>query len=192
MNRFQVMPCIDHSEVNEGAPDGLVLPLASEIENNCVLFFPVPDEIGTLVNHLLETEEAGPQELSLIDVFKTMIATWRAGDRFLSGILLDNSYNFEEEEETLQVNITLSSVTDGYIEAVTKINFLHAIVISVLEGVDVMVSNELLNKLLPEAIGEDEINDDQFSEGIDDYADSFPVDEDILKIVRKIMSGKIK
>jgi hypothetical protein len=192
MNRFQVMPCIDHSEVSEDAPEGLVLPLASEIENNCVLFFPIPDEIGTLINHLLEREEAGPQEIALIDVFKTMITTWRAGDRFLSGILLDSAYNFEFEEETLQVNITLSSVTDGFIEAVTKINFIHAMVISVLEGVDIMVSNELLNKLLPETVGEDEMSDDQFSEGIDDYADSFPVDEDILKIVKKIMSGKIK
>jgi hypothetical protein len=194
MNRFQVTPCVNQSEISEDAPDGLVLPLASEIENNCMLFFPIPDDVAAVINCLLEREDAGPKELQLIEVFKTMTKTWRSGDRFLSGILLDSTYDSELDEEILQTHIVLSSINDGYIESVSKINFVHAMIISVLESVDIMVSNELISKLLPDIFGEDELDDDQLNENIEDldYPESYPVDKDILKIVKNIMNGKIK
>lgn len=189
------MPCIDQSEVNEGGPEGLVLPLASEIQNNCVLFFPISEEIGSVINHLLESDEADPQELHMIDVFKTMISTWRSSDRFLSGIYLDKIYDLSKDEDVIYVNIMLSSTNDGFIEAVIRVNFIHAMIIAVLEGVDIMVSNDLLVKLLPEAVKEDadeddDDDDDTFDEDLDEG--NYPVDENILEIAKKIMGGKIK
>jgi hypothetical protein len=184
------MPCIDQSEVNEGGPEGLVLPLASEIQNNCVLFFPISDEVGSLINHLLEAEETDAQQLHMIEVFKTMISTWRSGERFLSGIFVDKVFDADNDEDVIHVNLILSSVNDGFIEAVIKVNFVHAIIIAVLEGVDIMISNELLAKLLPDALGEEE-SDDDFDDQLDD-GNVYPVDEDILNIAKKIMGGKIK
>jgi|SaaInlV_100m_DNA_2_1039680.scaffolds.fasta_scaffold09804_2 hypothetical protein len=194
MNRFHVHPCVPHAEISEEDVEGFVLPLASEIENNCILFFPVPDEDGILINHLLELDEAGQQQVELIEVFKTMIKTWKSGDRFLSGILLDSKYNAEIDEENLQVNVILSSGNDGFIEAVTKMNFIHAMIISVMEGIDIMVSDELLAKLVPDVFGEDEMEDDQFHEGLDGLEESneAPIDQNILDIAMKIMGGKIK
>ena len=193
MNRFHVMPCIDKSEVNEGGPEGLVLPLASEIQNNCVLFFPISNDIGSVINHILEAEEANSQQLHMIEVFKTMINTWRSGERFLSGIYIDKVFDFKSEEDVIHVNIMLSSISDGFIEAVIRVNFVHAIIIAVLEGVDIMVGNDLLQKLLPEAIEDDDDDnddDEDFNDDLDD--DNYPVDEDILNIAKKIMDGKIK
>jgi len=185
------MPCVDQSEVNEGGPEGLVLPLASEIQNNCILFFPISDEIGSLINHLLEAEETDSQQLHMVEIFKTMINTWRSGERFLSGIFIDRVFDFDSGEDIMNVNIMLSSVNDGFIEAVIKVNFVHAIIIAVLEGVDIMISNELLSKLLPDELGEDDGDEDEFDDILDDRID-YPVDEDILNIAKKIMGGKIK
>ena len=120
MNRFHVHPCVPHAEISEEDVEGFVLPLASEIENNCILFFPVPDEDGILINHLLELDEAGQQQVELIEVFKTMIKTWKSGDRFLSGILLDSKYNAEIDEENLQVNVILSSGMMGLLRLLQK------------------------------------------------------------------------
>jgi hypothetical protein len=189
------MPCVDQSQANEDghdiSPSGLVLPLASEIQNNCILFFPVTDEIGSLINHLLEAEETGTQQLHMIEVYKTMVNSWRSGERFLSGIYIDKVFDVESGEDAIHVNLMLSSINDGFIEAVIKVNFIHAIIVAVLEGVDIMISNELLAKLLPDALGEEEGDDnDNFDDQLDDS--DYPVDEDILNIAKKIMGGKIK
>jgi len=192
MNRFQVMPCIPQEEIN-GEGEGLVLPLASEIENNCVLFFPVSNDIGKLINYLLESEEVEEQQIHMIEVFRTMIDTWRSGERFLSGIFIDANYDENSQEDIINVNIMLSDTADGYVQAVIKVNFIHAIVISVMEDVEIMISNELLNKLLPESFADEDYDgdNDDFDDEISD-SDSFPVDENIIEIAKKIMGGKIK
>ena len=73
-------------------------------------------------------------------------------------------------------------------------NFIHAMIISVMEGIDIMVSDELLAKLVPDVFGEDEMEDDQFHEGLDGLEESneAPIDQNILDIAMKIMGGKIK
>lgn len=190
MNRFQIMPCIDRSEISGGEPGELVLPLASEIKNNCILFFPISDDVGSIINHLLESEETAPQQLHMIDVFKTMISTWNSGERFLSGILIDMQYNAETNEDIINVNLILSDANGGYIEAVIKVNFAHAIIIAVLEDIDIMISDDVLSRLLPDTFEDDEDNDDDDDDSND--KDIFPVDENILKIAKQIMDGKIK
>ena len=57
MNRFHVMPCVDQSQVNENAKEGVVLPLASEIQSNWILFFPVSEEIANVINNIMEVED---------------------------------------------------------------------------------------------------------------------------------------
>jgi hypothetical protein len=183
------MPCIEQSLVNEESNGGIVLPLASEVQNNCILFFPVSDEVGDIVNYLMEVEgDENPEQSKMVDVFKTMINTWRSGERFLSGIFIDLVYDLELNDEVISVNLMLSSSTDGCIEAVIKVNFVHAIIVAILEDIDVMVSNEVLNKLLPEILDEKE---DDLGESLEDKA-VYPVDDDILEIAKRIMDGKIK
>jgi hypothetical protein len=189
------MPCVDQSEINEGSPPGLVLPLASEMQNNCILFFPVSKEVGSLINFLLEAEETEDQQLNMIEVFKTMINTWKSGGRFLSGIFIDKIFDPDSEEDIINVNLVLSSTSNGYIEAVIKVCFVHAIIVAVMEDVDIMISEELLSKLLPEDKIEgleDEDGDDE-EESKDPFSNSnIPRDENILNIAKQIMSGKIK
>jgi hypothetical protein len=118
-----------------------------------------------------------------------MINTWKSGERFLSGIFIDLIYDAESEEEILNVNLMLSSTQDGFIEAVIKVSFVHAIIIAILEDADIMVSNELLNKLLPDTLDEEE--EDDFDAPLEDDS-VYPVDANILEIAKQIMNGKIK
>ena len=78
--------------------------------------------------------------------------------------------------------LSLLLVGRFFIEAVTKMNFIHAMIISVMEGIDIMVSDELLAKLVPDVFGEDEMEDDQFHEGLDGLEESneAPIDQNIL------------
>jgi len=199
MNRFHVMPCVDQSQINEDSSGGLVLPLASEIQNNCILFFPVSDEVAQSINYVLEVNEDDPHAPNMVEVYKTMVNTWRAGDRFLSGIYIDLHYDPEIGDEVINVNIMLSSVSDGIIDAISRVGFIDAIIISVLENMDIMISTDLLRKLLPEHFGvipeDDEFESDELEDHlgqIDQKKDVFPIDENILDIAKKIMKGKIK
>jgi len=190
MNRFHVMPCVDRSQVNENASEGTVLPLASEIHSNCILFFPVSKEVAKIANYIMEVDEESDDSLvHMVEVFKTMINTWKSGERFLSGIFIDLVYDTESEEDIINVNLMLSSSQDGFIEAVIKVSFVHAIIIAILEDSDIMVSNELLNKLLPDTIDEEE--EDDFDAPLKNNS-VYPVDDNILKIAKQIMNGKIK
>lgn len=192
MKRFQVMPCVDQSEVSETATEGVVLPLASEINERCIIFFPVTKEVGELINGLLEVEEDENQSHShMLDVFKTMIESWVSSDRFLSGIFIDVVYDEKEKQEIMNVHIVLSSTQDGFIEAILKVNFVYAVILAILEDLDIMVSDNLFDKLLPKEI-DDEVQQSTFDKNLSDNTKLYPTDKDILDIARKIMDGKIK
>ena len=100
MNRFEVLPCIEQSRIEDSEYDGMLLPLAAEISNNCVLFFPVNKEIATLINYLQNLEdEENVSNIQVIDVYRTMIDSWKSSGKFLSGILMDMKYDDEVEED---------------------------------------------------------------------------------------------
>jgi len=198
MIRFQILPCVEQSQLENpevAEYDGMVLPLISEANNNCVLFFPVVKEIALTVNSVLgQVDKEQVSNENVIEIYKTMIDTWAAAEQFLSGIIMDTAYDNNLQEEIVTVSLILSSIQDGYIEAIVKVNFVHAIMIAVLEGLEIMISLDLLNKIMPNVweSGEASNNlEDSFPEQNNEQQ-QFPVDQNILDIAKKIMGGKIK
>jgi hypothetical protein len=197
MNRFEIMPCIDQSDVVESEEDGLVLPLISE---SCVLLFPITKEIADTVNYIKGVGDVDCEaDLDKIEVYRTMVETWKSSGQFLSGILMDVHYDDEDEENMFSVSLILSNIADGYVEALTKVNFLHALIVGVLEDIDVMVGQELLSRLIPpdhlqhlaEPL-EDADSEEFFSEEASENVNKYPYDHNIYQIAKKIMDGKIK
>lgn len=202
MNKFLVFPCIKQEgiEGREGY-SGPVVSLANASNVSFVLFFPVSEENASLINYVLEkppskqTINAG----SVLGIYKTMIDSWSAGERFLSGILMDTEYDEEIEQEVINVRLVISD-EHGSVDSVVKTNFIHAILLAAMERKEVLVSNELLSKLLPKTQDE-EMDEDEDEDGIEedvkevkDVKDvkKLPVDREILEIAKRIMSGKIK
>jgi len=198
MNRFEIMPCIEQSYVVDADEDeGLVLPLVSE---SCVLLFPITKEIADTVNYIKGVGDVENEaDLDKIEVYRTMIETWKSSGQFLSGILMDIHYDDDDDDNMFSVSLLLSTISDGYVEAITKVNFLHALIIGVLEDIDVMVGHELLSKLIPpdhlhsmsDMEAEDEAEEFFSDEPVEDV-NKYPYDHNIYQIAKKIMDGKIK
>lgn len=194
MNRFQIMPCMPQSEISGSEYKGMVLPLGSETSDNCVLFFPVSEEAAEIINLILEVDEDDEEDgqqpskgiASMLEVYKTMIRSWKSGDRFLTGIFVDMVYDQATQEEIVSVFVMLGSMHDGYTEAILKTTFVQSMVIAAIENIDVMISDELLYKLIPRP----SFPFDQEEREAD--VKSYPVDENIINIAKKIMNGKIK
>ena len=195
MNKFNIMPCISQEEVDEESKGGFVVPLSGEVGTSCIIFFPVADKVAEVVNLLLGVEDTDTgidqEEIEgSIDLYKTMVNSWRTGDRFVSGVHIDIVYSKEKEEDILDARLILSSTDDGYVEAIIKINFAHALIVSLLEEVEVTLSGDLLNAFMPDLMGGEEpleaLEDSLPEEG------DYPVDENIAKIAKSILNGKIK
>ncbi len=96
----------------------------------------------------------------------------------------------EKKEDILDARLILSSTDDGYVEAIIRINFAHALIVSLLEEVEVTLSGDLLSAFMPDLMGGEEpleaLEDSLPEEG------DYPVDENIAKIAKSILNGKIK
>lgn len=185
MNRFRVLPCLPQSEVTGEDSDKMVLPLGSDMFEGSVLFFPVTSDTAEIINSILSVEltdlgEHAPEN-NIIEIYKTMLNSWTSGERFLSGIYIDLVFDKEKKEDVINVYMMLASSLDGYTEAVLKTNFVQAIIIAAIEDMDIMISDELVNTLLPPLIDHEETTDEKY-----------PVDKKILDIAKRIMSGKVK
>ncbi len=113
-----------------------------------------------------------------------MIDSWKASDRYLSGIIMDTVYNDEIKEEVLMIRLAISDC-DGFIESLVQVNFLHALLLAAMEGTHILVSDNLLSKMIPD----DNLPEDN---QIKDKPHHFPEDKKIVDIAKKIMGGKIK
>ena len=206
MNKFLVFPCIKQEAIEgrEGY-SGPVVSLGNASNISFVLFFPVSEENASLINYVLE-KPPSKQKInagSVLGIYKTMIDSWSAGERFLSGILMDMEYDEEIEQEVINVRLVISD-DHGSIDSVVKTNFIHAILLAAMERKEVLVSNELLSKLLPKTQDDemdeedmDDIENEENEENIKDVKEvkdvkKLPVDKEILEIAKQIMSGKIK
>lgn len=213
MNKFVVVNCINMDQDESVDYDGIAVALANTANPSFVLFFPINQENASVINSIMRNRKEGKTiadiNTSVLDVYKTMLDSWLAGDHFLSGILVEVSYSEEFQEEVIAAKITLSSIKSGRVEGVVKINFIHAILLAAIENLEIIVSEEILDKLVPERPDEDEENEDgeegeEDEEGTVDTkkpsrnnkdkkdASKYPIDKDILETARKIMNGKIK
>lgn len=197
-NKFLVFPCTDQS--NESGYSGPVVTMACVSNLSFVLFFPTSSENSKIINYVLDHK---PQEFNsdngIIGIYKTMLNSWEAGGRYLSGICLDIEFDTETGEDAIVTSLIISG-EDGSIDSILFVNFTHAILLAAIERKDIIVSNRLIEKLIPNEEMESE-GDEETIEGKQEAKIStpqlpqnnkFPVDKDILDIAKKIMSGKIK
>jgi hypothetical protein len=183
MNKFLVFPCVEQNE--EDGYKGQVVSLASTSNVTFMLFFPIATEYSRLINFLLKKEESTKMNLQLLAVYQTMVNSWKAGDRYLAGIVMDIQYDEETEEDIIAPTLILCD-SMGNVDAVLNVNFVHAVMLGAMERKEILVTNELLHKLIP--FPDEEINEDV--PDIPTQKNPFPIDKEILDIAKNIMNGK--
>jgi hypothetical protein len=206
MNKFLVFPCIKKNEID--GYSGPLVTLANDNNISFSLFFPTSEENANLINYILETppNKHSLNDVGIIGMCKTMLSSWAAGDRFLSGIHMDTEYDLETEQDIITIRLIISD-NHGEIDSVLRVNFVHAIILAAIARRDIMVTNCLLEKLIPKDKEgmENDMDEDEDSDEDDDPPNKpdtpdkpemlkrkFPVDKEILDIAKKIMTGKIK
>jgi len=149
-----------------------------------MLFFPVSKENAKIINYVLKEDSKYDINTNILGIYKTMINSWKASDKYLAGIIMDTIYNNEIKDEVLMIRLALSD-SDGHLDSLVYVNFLHSVLLAAMESVDIVVSDRLIEKMVPE---EEEKNG-----SLQNHSDKhFPEDKKIVDIARKIMNGKIK
>lgn len=186
--RFSIITCekADNSEV---ASEFYNVGLCSYDEPNVAIYFPVQEEEATLISFLLnpEDEDLKPNT-KMLGLYKTMEEGFEASGTFVSGIIL--GFEKDNEEDILSCQVYLSKVVGGCLESVMKMPFPTAIILATMHEMDVFMNEELVNKI----VGDSDLS--QTEESKDDKSEEnskkFPVDKNISKIAKSIMSGKVK
>lgn len=182
MNKFGILECV---EVKENDYEGPCVVLACVADPSLMLFFPIPKENAKILNYILNGKNKVDTNTGILGIYKTMLESWKAGDRYLSGIIFDAIYSEEMKDEILMIRLAISDV-NGNLDGVVPCNFLHAISLAAMEGMEIIVSDKLLSKMLPP---EEKMADFKAKKK---EIQHFPEDKKIMSIAKKIMSGKIK
>ena len=182
MNKFGIFDC---TEIKEKGYDGCCVVLACLADPSLMLFFPIPKENAKTLKFILENNGEVDTNTGVLGIYKTMVDSWTASDRFLSGILFDVANSEELKDEVIMIKLAISDIT-GQLDAIVPCNFLHAILLAAMEGVEILVSDKLLSKMIPE----DEEECPHHPKEV--KTQHFPEDKKIMNIAKKIMSGKIK
>ena len=186
MNKFLVFPCI---EQNDEGYQGKVVSLASTSNLTFVLFFPIAQEYADMINFVLKKEN-NSVNFQLLSVYQTMLDSWKAGDRYLAGIVMDIVYDEDAEEDIISPTLIICD-SNGNVDAVLNVNFVHAVMLAAMNRKEVLVTNELLAKLLKDPDADEDSEEEQESDVEQKKDDKrFPVDKQILDIARDIMGGK--
>lgn len=188
MNRFSIVSCVNLEKAENGYC-GPAIALGCVTDPSLVLFFPITAEKADILNYLIKDGDYGINT-EVIGLYKTMIDSWTSSNQFLSGIILDCTYDQELNDDIMDVTLSLSNSTSGLLESVVHVNFVNSMILAAMRDIEVIVTMKLLNKLLPE---ENEENEDEngelFSQLGDSMVNKFPEDGKILDIVKGIMNG---
>lgn len=193
MNKFNIFSCI---EVREDDYEGPCVVMACASDTAFMLFFPISKDNAKIISYVMDGNDDYDINTHVLGIYKTMIDTWKSSDRYLSGIIMDSSYDEEMDEQVLMIRLALAS-SDGQIDSLVRVNFLHAILIAAMEDVSLIVSDDLIEQMLPSDSPED-VEDEFFdkrgrkSKSAQNDSEHFVGDSNIVDIARKIMSGKIK
>lgn len=184
MNKFEVVKCID---MKESDYDGPCIILGCVSNPEVLLFFPINKDNSKMINYVLDKNSEYDINTNILGIYRTMIESWSAADRFLSGIIMDAVWDDEVEEDILSIRLAISD-HNGEIDGMVHVNFLHAMLLSAMEDVGIIISDKLLSKMIPE----DDEDDDDDNKTKKKKPPSFPEDKKIVDIAKKIMSGKTK
>jgi len=199
MNKFLVAPC--SLKNNKEGYSGQIVSLICSSKNGLAICFPISEENANIINRILERlsnkDNIDVDVNNTLSIYKTMVDSWNSGGKFLSGIYMDMELDDSNKIEIISTKAIISNNNDGYIDNIVKINFVHAITIAAIYKFEIIISKELIEKLLPTLENEDEdetkIENNQYKKNNLKKTDNiFPKDKQILKIVKKIMNGKIK
>jgi len=189
MNKFVVLPC---AEQENERYKGYVSAFGMINDTTLVILIPVTEEAAKTINYALQpNEDKQGVNMTLITSYKMMFDSWQASGRFVSGIIMDSEKD-EDGDEIISVKLFFSDTADGMIEGVLETSFVQAVILAAMFNLDIIFTTDILSKLLPGHGGDDDDDDDDggsFPE-IDDDGD-FPVDNDIIKIARDIIKGKL-
>ena len=191
------MPC-EHKEGLEEGQNGFVVPLIADFNDNIVLCFAVDKENADLINFVLEEENKSKISMhdGIVGVYKTMLSSWKAGERFLSGIILDAVYDADGKDLALDAHFVLVD-SNGRLDSFAKTTFIHAVVTAAIEDMEIYVTDDLFEKLKPAEQNESEEDDDDDGGTLAPKPNSpkskdFPIDHNLLKKAKEIMDGTVK
>lgn len=206
MNKFKVYSCMSFTEEEDREAidldyDGPVVAMGSTEDPNLMVFFPTNNENSSIINSVIEKENGGDNDqeimenMSTLSIYKTMTDSWRASGNFLSGIIIDAVYDKECDEDVISVRFVMSNSNSGAVEGLVSVSFIHAVLISVMEKVDIILNDNLLELLLPQVYGNDDVLDEDFEDealGLSDSSkgndsSNFPEDKGVLEIAKQIL-----
>ena len=198
MNKFLVAPC--SLKNNKEGYSGQIVSLICSSKNGLAICFPISEENAKIINRILEKLSNKDKNIdtdvnNTLSIYKAMVDSWNSGGKFLSGIYMDMELDDSDKIEIISTKAIISHTNDGCIDNIVKINFVHAITIAAMYKFEIIISKELIEKLLPTLENENEtkIENNQYKKNNLKKTDNiFPKDKQILKIVKKIMNGKIK
>jgi hypothetical protein len=185
MNRFEIVECMD---VKEKDYEGSCVIMACATEPDFMLFFPISKENSKMINYVMQEDSKFDINTNILGIYKTMLDSWTSSDRYLTGIIMDSIVSEESKEEILTVKLALAD-SNGDLDSLIQVSFLHAIVLGAMTGSSIVVSDKLLEKMMPE---DDEECPHQKGKSKKKDQGHFPEDKKIVDIAKKIMSGKIK
>ena len=188
MNIFRAVSCINLKDedmdnlrpgMQKPSYNGPIVILENIQWSSLFLFFPISKKNMDIITSAM----GGNTDAKALSIYKTMIDSWKGSGNFLSGIIMDLNYEQNSTEPKILVNFALASSEDGKLNSLVPVNFVDAVIISVLLQQDFMVGTRLLNLMLPE---------NQPDEPINDTSHPFQDDQDIKDIVRNILDGKVQ
>ena len=180
LNKFYIIK----AEMSKN-PDynGPCVVMACAADNGFYLFFPINEESASIINYVLDDENKEKYDINtnILGIYKTMIDSWDASNRYLSGVLMDTYWDDEAEEDSLSISLAVSD-NHGEIDGLVPVNFLHAVVLASMEKVAFIIDDKLITKMMPK----------EESQEYSDQNVSFPEDKKIMNIAKTIMSGKTR
>lgn len=177
VNRFKLVSCINMGDDEASDYKGPIVVLSCCTDPDMALFFPIPEEIAKTISDILNEKYKLDINSEHLGIYKTMIDSWRAGDKYLSGIIIDSHYDAKAKDDLILVRLALID-HNGDLDGMVDISFVHAMLLAAMEQADIVFSDSILNKLMP--------SEEQ------ECKHKSPEDPKILNIVKGIMSGKIK
>jgi hypothetical protein len=143
---------------------GKVIALSNVDDPNLLIFFPISDSNAKLINKFIKHDYSKDDsiDLSNFSIYSAMSDSWKSSERYLSGIIMDSVIDEDSGEDVIQVKLMLSDV-NGYLHSLISVGFFGALMLSILENVEIFLTEELLAMILPSSSYSDE--------GFEDYSD---------------------
>jgi ankyrin repeat protein len=198
LRKFSIIACRKQENDNN-----YMVGITPSDDENIALFFPIAEEDALVINFLIdpkENKETNPN-LKLIGLYKTIADGFENSGTFISGVILD--FESLNGEDLLYCNLCLSLLEGGFVENIMKTSFSNAITLAAMIGMDIMVTDSLIKKLMPEDPEQIAGNINEKNEKsekpnkpeikVEKKEDKkFPEDKNIKRIAKKIMNGKMK